>query len=341
VKIDPRKSVPQAPRVLRAGSKGYARAKTAEAAGDPPPDEQDDDDDDEEEEDPDSQREEASYSLDDHEPARADAEAKCAAASEAWKASKGTDSAAALMAAEAASAEARTACEAAEGSSQKLRGVPPPLGPDAAAKPVAPPPTAAPPGAISARAIVKAAGTPDAAAHVELLAAATFGRKMKALFGGASFDESEGIARAAHQDAREAVGLRAAAVKAETAAKKRAEKDADAKLHATLLSAVKARKYARAELFDVSANAAGAEVLTPQAWTKAMSPEALTSMIAKKQARADLGGGPGPTPDETPVHISSAVADYCRARGITDPTKIAALAAELSSGAVMPQETAR
>ncbi len=161
-----------------------------------------------------------------------------------------------------------------------------------------------------------------------------FARKLHALAGGASLDESEGKIRAALQDAKDTADLAAKVARLDAAEKKRAEGDADTALSKKLAAAVRARKYTRAELFDI-AEKDGAEVLTPKAWTREMSPSSLDAMIAAKLAR--LGADdPPPVPEDKPVHISAAVRAYARRRGITDEKKIAALAA--SMGAPAPQE---
>jgi hypothetical protein len=167
-----------------------------------------------------------------------------------------------------------------------------------------------------------------------------FARIAHQLAGGATIEESEGKLRAALADAGSASALAARLATLEADAKARAERDADTALDKKLAAAVRARKYARTDLFDFTTkkNEAGedVEVRTPQAWVRAMSPAAVDAMIAAKQAR--LGAGdPPPIPEDKPVHISAAVRAYAARRGITDEKKIAALAANM--GAVgAPQE---
>jgi hypothetical protein len=341
--IDPTKAVPQVPLALRA----TVAAGVPKASRD---DEDDDDrDEDDEDEDPDSS-ERGTDLMGQHEPMRAAAEEACAAAADAYKASKGSDSAAALMHAEEMSAKARSACLAAEGTSSKLRGMPAAeeQAPPTSRTPGAPPPPAKPaavvvdPIRVSTQALARAiaASGGDAAGQAKIAASVAFADRMLALFGVASLDEAEGAARAAMQDAAEVPTLRAAAEKARKRADRAAAEKAEAALVAEVSAAVRAGKWDRAELFDVAevvgADGKPAEVLTLKSWVREMSPKARTAMIAAKQAKATAAGSGPATPDDTATPISAAVADYCARRGITDPKKIAALAAAMT-GATAPQ----
>lgn len=270
-----------------------------------------------------------------HEANRAAAQASHEAAAASYKASTGSDSASLLMAAEDAGDAAAASHEAAKATSRALRGAaavqeaqpnPPPAG---ARAPVAP----------LVRSIATSGGA-SLGAQLDVAQSVAFAARMKVLFGGTTLDETEGLARAAHQDARDAVALRVAAKKEADAAVVRAKKDADAALRAELAAAVRAGKYTRAELFAVSesvdSDGKPIEVLTPLTWVRDLTPAARASMIASKQARVGVGGVPAVEPDESPVHISAAVRAYAKRRGITDEKKIAALAAQL--GATPMQE---
>lgn len=344
--IDPSKATPQAPRALRVGSKGFARAQRATMAGQPAPAAAEDDDEDEDDDEmPPSSEEKPGAALADHEPMRAAAEEACRAAADAYKASKGTDSAAALMHAEAMGDAAGEAHGKAKASSMALRGAALEQAPADPAKP-APPAPAPPAGRVPvislARAIAATGGTAEGQAKIAETIA--FADRMMALFGGASLEEVEGRARAAHQDAKDAAELRAAAAVEAKRAEKRAKDDAETALSRKLSAAVRAQKFARAELFDVSegidAEGKSVEVLTPQAWARAMAPTALDAMIAAKQAR--VGAGTPPIePDTSPVNISAAVRQYGEARGYSE-AQIARLAASMfESGAAAPQEISR
>lgn len=335
--IDPSKATPQAPRSLRVGSKGFARAQIARMRGtaEPPPAADDDEDEDEGEKEPESSDRDGAMAA--HEETRAAAAEAHTKAAEALEACKGSDSASGLLHAEEMGDDAGEKHEAFKTSSMKLRGAAPEEQPPAAA------PQPAAPGArlhvVSlARAIAATGG--DAAGQTKIAACVAHCDKMLALFGAPSLDDLEGLVRAAHQDAADAVGLRAAAKAAAKMAEKRARLDADVALRAELASAVRAGKYTRAELFDV-AEANGTEVLTPHGWLREMPAAARAAMIAKKQAR----GGPGSprlVPDETPLNISAAVRAYGEARGYSE-AQIAKLAETMPAnpGAPAPsQETA-
>lgn len=346
--IDPSKITPQAPRVLRAGGKGAARAAGTRLRGTKPWGAalramDDDDEDDDDEDDPADSERDGAKAIADHEPLRAAAEEAHTKAAMAYGACKGTDSSAALLHADDMGDAAGEAHQAAKASSMTMRG--------AAMDPAAPPkppsaPVPAPPGASAAaiaRASVALAGG-DAAAQAELLAAATSGRKLRAIFGASSFDELEGIARAALADATEAKGLRAGAEKAKKKSATRAIADAEIALRAEVTAAVTARKYARAELADVT-EALGAdgvtmvETWTPKAYLREMTTSARASMFAAKQARAE---GSHVLPDETTAPISAAVADHCKARGYTaEQTARYAAQFALTVGASAPPQEVR
>ncbi len=321
--IDPSKATPQAPLGLRAASTGAPKAGEGDDEEDDGP--------------PSSEKPDA---MGDHEPLRAAAEEAHTKAAEAYGACKGSDSAALLMAADDAGDAATEAHAAAKASSMKLRGVE--EAPPSSKRPGAPPAVPAAPGARLdvhglARAIAAQGGTADAQAKT--LAAVGFSDRMLALFGGASLEETEGLARAAFADASDAKQLRAAAEKTKALAAKRAESDAETALRAEVTAAVTARKFTRAELADDSPIAPGG--WTPKAYLREMTAKSRASMFASKQARAvSAGDAGGPlVPDETPMHISAAVRDYAARRGITDPAAIAKLAAAIpSNGAPAPQE---
>ena len=138
-KIIPSKSVPQAPRQLRVGSKGYARARAAEAQGKAPPDEREDDDEDEDEDAGDAASKQAA-----HDEIADKASASYRAAADAAEATKGTDSASAHMAAEAAHDEAVEAGAKMKASCIAMRGgAPDDADPDSVRSP-SPAPAAAP-----------------------------------------------------------------------------------------------------------------------------------------------------------------------------------------------------
>jgi hypothetical protein len=116
--IDPSKSTPQAPRKLRVGSKGWARARAAEADGKGPPEKQDDDDDDDDGDGADDAA--AKQAAHDE---TADSAAACyRAAADAAEATKGTDSASAHMAGEAAHDDAMEAGAKFKASCVAMRG---------------------------------------------------------------------------------------------------------------------------------------------------------------------------------------------------------------------------
>lgn len=215
---------------------------------------------------------------------------------------------------------------------------PPPVD---AMPPAAPPPPAAP----TARAIAAAGGS-SLSAQTEIAQRLAFADRIHALFAGASLDASEGLARAAHQDAREAVALRAAEKVRAAADKVTAAEKAEAQLVSSLRSAVLAGKYDRAELFDVSAEEVmvdgkpvAREKLTPKAWAREMPPAALASMIAAKQARA--GGAPRERlePEIVEREIPDGIATIAAARGYS-PAQTQALA-DLHRKTHPTQETAR
>jgi hypothetical protein len=354
-KIDPSKATPQAPRLLRAGSKGAARAAAAKTKGLPAPVAAMDDEEEEPEESPESERKEQQEGADmmaQHETCRAAAEDAHKAAADAYAACKGTDSATALLAAEDAGDAAYAAHTSAKASSMALRGAsPPPEAPGPGEDPSKGAPTPMAPGgqAVSpislARALATAGGTAETQAKA--LAAVGMVDRLAALFGAKALEELEGLARAALADAKDAAELGAGAERAKVAEAKRAKDDAERALEAKLSAAVRARKYERAELFDVhevaGVDASGAPVLiehrTPKAWTREMPAKALDAMLAAKQARAGLGPI---KPDTTAINVSSAVRQYGEARGYSEE-QIAALAAQLpfTAARAASQETTR
>jgi hypothetical protein len=315
----------------RIGSKGYARARAAEDAGEGPPSDREDDDEDE----PDA--------MAGHEPLRAAAEEAHTKAAAAYGASKGSDSAALLMAADQAGDAAGEAHQAAKASSAKMRGA---TVEEAPTDPKAPPAPPAAPGARVnvvqlARAIATSGGTAETQALT--LSAVGFADRMAALFGGASLDETEGYARAALADAADAKQLRAVVEKTKASAAKRAETDAETALRAEVTAAVTARKYDKAELTDPDANAPGG--WTPKAHLREMSAKTRAALFASKQARASSSGpGAGPLiPDDSVVQISAAVLDYGQRRGWPDgDPRYAAMAATLPTvtGASAPSTEA-
>jgi hypothetical protein len=119
-----------------------------------------------------------------HEALRADAEACHAAAADAYAKAKGTDSAAALMAAEDAGDAAYDAHSKAKASSMKLRGAEE-SDPDSKPAPGAPPPAPA-----AARALASLAG-PAASTQLELAQLAAFGRTAIAKLGAKSIAGAE------------------------------------------------------------------------------------------------------------------------------------------------------
>lgn len=161
--INPAVSVPQAQRRLRVGSKGWARAKAAAAEGKDPPESKPDDDDDDGDGDEKGKAKAAhDAAMDRCAETHADAAAKA-------KAAKGTDSAAALMAYEAAHDEAMEAGKAGKTSCMKMRGVAPPTSdaPPPPDKKLPPPPPA--PGA--AQALAALAGPGETQLQIAQLAA--------------------------------------------------------------------------------------------------------------------------------------------------------------------------
>jgi hypothetical protein len=329
-KIDPTKATPQAPDAMRSSTSGTTRADSQD--GDPDDDEKDEDDDEEDEDGPDSEREERDDAMASHETVRAEAEDAHRVAADAYGACKGTDSAAALMHAEDMGDAAGDAHGRAKASSMQLRGALPP-GEEQALPSKAPGATAtfaAKPAPVDARAVIAVAGS-DGAKQARVAEAAGFGERLLALFGGGTFAAAEGIARAAHQDAADAVALRAQVGREEKIRRRREKADAEKTLVAKLRGAVRAGKYARAELFDVAVGAAGSdgkptEMLTPKAWLKALAPDALDAMIGAKQARASSAAI---EPEDKPMHVSAAIGPYAAARGYS-PEYAARLAAEMN-----------
>ncbi len=220
-RINPSKSTPQAPRKLRVGSKGHARALAAKAAGEPAPAAEEDYD---EDKDPDDDDEEEKAA---HEALRADAEAAHSEAADAYKAAKGTDSASALMAAEDAGDKAADAHAKCKASSMALRGAEPDSD---SARPGAPPPAPA-----QARALTSLAG-PHATAQLELAQLAAFGRDALALLGAKS-------AAAGSMKLRLAVDAFAKIGKVEATAK--------AQAHFSRLAVAVQAGMPRAEAFDL------------------------------------------------------------------------------------------
>jgi hypothetical protein len=175
--IDPSKATPQAPRVLRVGSKGHARAQAAAAAGKPPPDKEPDDDEDEDEEDNVGYDDAPAPGEPDTEGMSAAAEA-CRTASDACGRAQeqldacatelegGTDSISTLTATETACDEAIEELQEAKAKCSSLRGAAPETE-EESAPPVAP---------MQARALAKAAPAATAEAHVETARLAELGR---------------------------------------------------------------------------------------------------------------------------------------------------------------------
>ena len=166
-RITPAAAVPQAPRSLRVAQRNRAEAPPPEAEEAPGGDEENDPDD---------------------EPDQADHDAACAAASEAMRsaadaydAAQGTDSAAALMAAEDAGDAASEAHETAKASCLKMRG--------ASADADAPPPPPGPPAPGAARALAALGGT-SAAGQLEIAQLAALGRDVLTRTGAASSGEA-------------------------------------------------------------------------------------------------------------------------------------------------------
>jgi len=243
-RINPAVASPQAPRALRAGSKGHARAEAAKLAGEPPPARQADDDEDEEdpEHDDDAKDQEA------HDAACAHAAEQYRAAADAADAAKGTDSAAALEAGEAAHDDAMEAGAAFKSSCMAMRGVEP--------EHAAPPP---PPGA-QARALSSLAPGGSAAAHMEVAALAKFGRDTLARMGAANVGAGMLKLEAWAASAAEVIKLRAAERKRDASASASAR-------HERLAAAVRAG-MPRSHAFDVTVGAKGEEILTPKkCWT--------------------------------------------------------------------------
>jgi len=166
-KVNPAKSTPQAPRVLRVGSKGRARAEAAKAAGEPPPSAETDDDEDEDgdDEDEDGEKDQAA-----HDAAMAKAAEDHRSAADCADAAAGTDSAAALMAYEDAHDAAMESGGVAKASAMKMRGA------EAEEAPPDSQPAPAAPTAPGARAIAAAAPVATAAAHLEVAQLAKLGR---------------------------------------------------------------------------------------------------------------------------------------------------------------------
>jgi hypothetical protein len=298
VKIDPTKAVPQAPRALRAG----ARARAAE--GDAAPDSVTG---------PDSDAGPPSSGdpMKEHEPNRAAAEAACLAAADAYKASKGSDSAAALMHAEEMSAAAREACSAAEGSSAKLRGAE-----GEAAPPTKRPADMAP--APGARAIVAAAGGQTAAAHLEAAQLVALGRDVLARTGAATADAAMLKVEAALTALGEVKTLRAK----ETAAKLKATEQAKVD---RLAAAVRAG-MPRAQAFTVSEGPAGpdgkpTEVLTPKAVWMRGSIEELNATLDELGFKVGASTKPG---FQLPANDEAGLAARAAASGMDIETRRAA-----------------
>lgn len=170
---DPTKATPQAPRSLRVGSRGYARALAAAADKKPPPDEEPDDDEDE----PEDSAKPAAPGEPDTEGMAAASEAcktaseACARAGEQLDATAaeldgGTDSISTLQATEAACDEAVEELQEAKAKCMALRGA-------EAEEPA--PAVEAPPPAAQARALAGASPVRTAEAHVETARLAAFG----------------------------------------------------------------------------------------------------------------------------------------------------------------------
>lgn len=247
-KIDPSKATPQAPRNLRVGSKGSARALAAKAAGEPPPAPKadEDSDEDEDEEDDDEHDQEA------HDAACSAASEKMRGAADAYDAAKGSDSASALMAAEDAGDDAAAAHEVGKASCMKMRGA---EARDEPPKPGAPPP----PAAGAARALTALAG-PGATAQLELAQLAGGMRDVLALTAtatvGAALVKLEGWKLGAAEVAR----VRASEKSRAAATLAQAFHD---RLSAACLAGMD-----RAKAFNVTM-VASKEVLTPKAsWTR-------------------------------------------------------------------------
>ena len=178
--IDPRKATPQAPRQLRVGSKGHARALAAKFAGKAPPDKDDDDDDDAEDSDygdapkPGPGEADTDGMAAASEACRTASEA-CGRAQEQLDATSaeldgGTDSISTLQATEAACDEAIEELQEAKARCMALRGA-------EAEEPVpdGAPPAEPPPPADQARALAAAAPARTAEAHLETGRLAAFG----------------------------------------------------------------------------------------------------------------------------------------------------------------------
>ncbi len=214
-KINPALATPQAPRALRVGSKGHARAVAAAHASEAAPEEQDDD---AEEADPEDEK----SNQEAHDAIATSAAAGYRAAADAAEATMGSDSASMLQAGEGAHDAAMESGAAFKSSCIAMRGATEEAAPDSE-RPGAP---AAP----TAQAIARASATPTAAAHLEVAQYAALGRDVLARTGAKNVDAAmltiEAALSALGEQAKFKLTQRKAAATADVTARRAVLEDA-------------------------------------------------------------------------------------------------------------------